>query len=391
MKLLYLSNMFNHHQKPLADELYRLLGDGNYYFVETEEMQLEQRKLGYQQYEVPYVLKYSEKTSSRIIRMLCDFDVVICGEAPLSLIKKRYRTGKLTFRDDESRYKGLIKYLKWPVYTYASLFYNKGYLLSASAFGPADYFLSGMNPNRIFKWGYFPEVIDYGNADVLLRSKQDRRIDTGLTIRIIWVGRLIQLKHPESMIFLAKYLKGKGLSFLINIIGIGKEEDTLRNLIAKYHLEHEVQLLGAVPSSKVRDYMMQSDIAVVTSDRQEGWGAVVNESMNCACAVVACENIGSVPYLIQEKYNGLTFNDCDWNKMIEHVEWLIDHPSEMQNLARNAYLTMLNIWNAKVAAKNFLALVESIQKNEKSNSIKEGPCSNADILFRKTKFGFRFL
>ena len=136
---------------------------------------------------------------------------------------------------------------------------------------------------------------------------------------------------------------------------------------------------------------MQSDIAVVTSDRQEGWGAVVNESMNCACAVVACENIGSVPYLIQEKYNGLTFNDCDWNKMIEHVEWLIDHPSEMQNLARNAYLTMLNIWNAKVAAKNFLALVESIQKNEKSNSIKEGPCSNADILFRKTKFGFRFL
>lgn len=50
MKILYLSNMFNHHQKPLADNLYKLLGDGNYYFVETQEMADEQRRLGYAQY-----------------------------------------------------------------------------------------------------------------------------------------------------------------------------------------------------------------------------------------------------------------------------------------------------------------------------------------------------
>jgi len=387
MKLVYLSNMFNHHQKPLADNLYKLLGDGNYYFVETQEMREEQKKLGYVQYNEPYILKLDIKTKNIIIKMISEFDVVICGEAPLSLVKERYKRNLLTFRDDECRYKGIIKYLKWPIYTLDSLMYNKGYLLSASAFGPVDYVLSGMKQNKIFRWGYFPEVCQF-NIDDIFNKKKKNGIQQKVEVSIVWVGRLIGWKHPESTIYLARVLRSIGISHQIRIVGTGPKQKSIESLISKYHLEKNIVLEGAKSSDRVREYMLKSDIAIITSDRQEGWGAVVNETMNSACAVVACENIGAVPYLIKNNINGLTFKDCDWKTMTEQVLWLIEHPDKRMEMGINAYKTMVNIWNAEIASKNLLLLIEFL-RNGKLLDLKEGPCSLAPIIFRKSKLGFR--
>ena len=124
MQIVYLSNFFNHHQKPLADELYSILGD-SYSFIESwAGIPSEQAKLGYHTYDVPYVIKYSEN-KEKVDRLLLDADVVIYGEAPLSMIKDRILSGKLTIRDDESRYKNPNRFLKWPIYTYNSLYLNK--------------------------------------------------------------------------------------------------------------------------------------------------------------------------------------------------------------------------------------------------------------------------
>ena len=42
---------------------------------------------------------------------------------------------------------------------------------------------------------------------------------------------------------------------------------------------------------------------------QDGWGAVANEAMNSACALVAGHMIGAVPYLIRQGENGLIYED----------------------------------------------------------------------------------
>lgn len=389
MRLLYISNIFIHHQKPLADALYSKLGQGNYYFVETQVMQDEQKQLGYQQFYEPYVIQYNDETKVEIERMIADFDVVICGEAPISLVAKRYKTNKLTIRDDESRYKGVIKYLKWPIYTKASLIYNKGYLLCASAFGPVDYWLSGMKRNKIFKWGYFPETFHY-DIEKVFERKEKYRSKHQLDVSILWAGRLIGWKHPESTITLARELKNKGFIFNINIIGTGPLENHIRKMIKKYNLENEVCLIGAVSSDKVRNYMLDSDICMITSDRREGWGAVVNESMNSGCAVVACKNIGAVPSLIEDGISGLTFLDCDWARMKEHIIHLIMNPSERKRIGEMAYHRIVDTWNANVAANNLLKLINSIQEGY-DNPVIEGPCSPAPIQLRKSKYGFRAL
>lgn len=150
MKIVFVSNFFNHHQKPLSDCLYKLTG-GQYWLVETRDIAEEQKKLGYHTYDVPYLLKYKEDTKYSIDKLIMDADVVQFGEAPLNLIRNRVKKGKLIARDDERRYKAAVKYLKWPIFTYNSLFFNRGILLCASAFAARDYRLSGMNSGRCYK------------------------------------------------------------------------------------------------------------------------------------------------------------------------------------------------------------------------------------------------
>lgn len=377
MKIVFLSNYFNHHQKPLAEAMYARLGD-DYKFVETMGVPVFRKKLGYQEIYAPYVLKYNNQTKAEIDRMIMDADVVIYGEAPLNLIKKRYDTGKLTIRDDESRYKNPNRYLKWPVYTYKSHWINKGYLLCASAYAPIDYFLSGMNPKKCFRWGYFPEIKVYDSADSLMQKKGLKHHEG---VSILWAGRLIGLKHPEAALFVAEKLKKAGISFQMNIIGSGKLEGKIKKAIERKGLEKYVHMLGAMSPESVRCYMEKSDIFLFTSDRCEGWGAVLNESMNSGCAVVADSNIGSVPYLIEDGVNGLVYQSKDKNDLYSKVRWLVNHPSEMFRLGEQAYLTMLNTWNGNVAANNLIEFCEALLRGE-DTLIEKGPCSEAPILLR---------
>ena len=372
MKLVYLSNIFHHLQSPLSDELFKLT-DGSYAFVETGVLQ---QGMAYKGEKAPYVMQYCKENKKEIEEMVFNAEVVIYGEAPMSLIKRRINVGKLTFRDDERRYKQVNRYLKWPIYTYHSLTLNKGFLLCASAFGSRDYHLSGMSLKKCFKWGYFPAVKEYENIETILDNKKSMKDGV---IQIFWTGRMIKLKHPESTIYVAKALRDKGIKFIIKIVGDGPLKDNLQQVVDNEGLEEHVKLLGLQSPEVVRALMEESDIYLFTSDRGEGWGAVLNESMNSACAVVASPATGSAPFLIKENENGLFFKDKDWKDLCEKVVWIVNHPKERVELSRNAYKTMMNVWSPKVAARNLLTLVKALQEG-KEPDVKEGPCSRAEYL-----------
>lgn len=376
MKVVLLSNYFNHHQRPLADAMYKALLE-DYRFVETNGMPKYRHNLGYQEQTAPYVLRYNEDTQDTIDKLIMEADVVQFGEAPLKLIKKRVASGKIVIRDDECRYRNYTKFLKWPFYTYNSLFLNKGYLLCASAFAPIDYFLSGMKPSHCYKWGYFTEVKEYNDIHSLINTKGE----SGKRISILWVGRLVKLKHPESALYVAYKLKKAGYNFNFNIIGVGPEYSKLKKTISIMGLMDVVHLLGSMPPEEVRKYMERANIFMFTSDRNEGWGAVLNESLNSACAVVAANNIGSVPYLLNDRINGLIFKDKNWDDLTEKIEWLINNPVERAEMGRQAYLTMLNTWNADKASNNLIMLYKALLTNEET-PIPEGPCSKAPLILR---------
>ncbi len=370
MKVLFLSNFYNYHQEAFSQAINREAEE--YYFVETAPMADDRKKMGWQQDDLPqYVIPYSAFCDNRreIERLVLDADVVIIGSAPLALVRKRIKCRKLTFRYSERIFKKPIKLLTWPlrVCKYFLNGYHRMHLLSASAYAYQDYKKVFCFKNRAYKWGYFPEVKQYSDVDALIAAKHPASL--------LWVGRLIDWKHPELPIRLAKTLKAAGYSFQLNIIGNGKMEAKLQEMISKNDLQDCVCLLGAMPPKQVREYMEKSQIFLFTSDRNEGWGAVLNEAMNSACAVVASNAIGSVPFLICANRNGYAYQDGKEKELFEQVRYLLDSPEECGRMGKAAYTSMTQLWNADTAAKRLLNISRCILSNNDSGVYEDGPCS----------------
>ena len=107
MKIVFVSNFFNHHQKPVADAMFALLGDG-YHFIETKPITEERLKMGWGKDEKPPYVKQtymSEEDSRESRRIIDDADVVILGSAPYELLLPRLKQKKLTFKCSERKYK----------------------------------------------------------------------------------------------------------------------------------------------------------------------------------------------------------------------------------------------------------------------------------------------
>ena len=377
MTVVFATNYFNHHQACLARELDRLT-DHHFFFLETMPMTQERRALGWKSDSQPdYVIhSYEPNQAKRCRELIRDADAVIWGSCPFSMVLPRLLAGKLTFLYSERIFKegksgfGFwgrgVKYL-----LKLGLFQRNHYLLASSAYAAADYNLLGLFRGRSYRWGYFPEVLAY-DPDALISAKQPNSL--------LWVGRMIPYKHPEAAVEAARRLKQDGLPFRMKMVGCGTLEDSLRQQIQMEQLEDCVELTGSMPASQVRREMEAASLFLYTADRGEGWGAVLNESMNSCCAVVACRAIGAAPYLVEDGENGLLYPEGDGDALYEKTKNLLEHPEEARRLGKNAYETLQNPWNAAHAAECLIRLMESILSSAPISAPECGPCSIAPIL-----------
>ena len=378
-KVVFLSNYFSHHQKSFSDEMFATLGDG-YFFIETETMDDERKKLGWGMTAFPSYVVTNEKLQKNIefyMDLINSADVVIVGSAPDYLISQRKREKNLIFRyherplkkgDEPLKY--IYRFVKWRMMNKPR---HNIYMLCASAYTAADYAKFGLFKKKCYKWGYFPFVVQYEDINSLISQKKNNSI--------IWVARFIDWKHPELAISVAEKLKEDGYKFTLDMIGTGELLEQMKSDVLKRGLSDYVTIHGAMTPEEVRKYMEQSEIHIFTSDRNEGWGAVLNESMNSACAVVASHAIGAVPFMVEDGNNGLVYQDGNENDLYLKVKKLLDNEDLRKDCGINAYNTVIKDWNAEVAAERIVILAQSIvEGNIYPNVYNSGLCSQADVI-----------
>ena len=293
MKVTFISNFMNHHQLPFCLELVKLIGD-DFIFISTTPIPYERIKLGYEDLNSKYnfikCLYESNNSDSLLDDIFLSTDTFILGSANSNVLNRVDYSKNIFYR--ERLFKNGIKdFLNFKIL--ASIFYNhifrksNGYLLCASSYTSSDYSYLGLYRDKYFKWGYFPETIEY-NLDKIRKLKSQNS-----PIKILWVGRLIKWKHPEFAINIAKKLKDEGLNFILNIVGVGDMYTELEKKIFDLDLTDSVKLKGSMKPYEVRKIMQKSNILLITSNFYEGWGAVVNEAMNSCCVVISSHSVGS--------------------------------------------------------------------------------------------------
>lgn len=375
IKVTFFSNYLNHHQLPLCLKLNELT-NGSFKFVAQKAISEKRIAFGYKNISNNYdfVVKTYEsyELKKEAYKLSNESDYVLFGSSDNNYIKQRIKDNKITFKYSERLFrKNLIglDYLKAfrRVYINHGKYKNKKlYMLCNGAYAAYDFNRFGAYINKTYKWGYFPETIAY-DIDQLMGSKDGS---------ILWVGRFMELKHPELMIELGKRLKKDNKDFVINLIGNGELENNLKELIKRNKLQNNIHMLGAMHPEEVRKYMEKASIFLFTSNKQEGWGAVLNEAMNSGCACVSSHAIGSSGYLIKHNENGYIYKDSDFEDLYNKTLELINNKNKRESFGKNAYKTISETWNANVAAQRFIKLAQCI-KNGKDTPYQDGPCSRA--------------
>ncbi len=391
MKIAFYSLVFNHHQSLVAKELYNTSGV-EYTFIELKHLDGEATKgASILIKDYPFVLQAwkNKRNHKKAMEIALTADVcVFAGAESLSYMTARLKLGLLTFEMSERWLKkGLLNLFSPNIFKcYTRYWINKWgnkpvYKLCCSAFASLDHHRLGMYNDKCFKWGYFTKV-----------EKCDTLLSNSNITSLMWCSRFLKLKHPELPILMAKRLKEKGYHFVLDMYGSGLFYERSIALAKEHKVEDVVNFCGSVPNDEILDAMRKHEIFLFTSDQNEGWGAVANESMSNRCALVASDAIGSIPYLINNGLNGIMFKSANkktgftqsalkvdnlaLDSLTEKVEWLLTHPHERMKIAEQAYYTMRDVWSPENAARQFIALIKHLQVGKVPSFI-DGPCSKA--------------
>lgn len=372
MKVVFLSNFYNHHQQPFSEKMFELTG-GGYRFIATTRVPWSRKQMGYHDDRPDFLLRfYEENERAEAQRLIDEADIVISGGKGEDSLVSRKREKKVIIRCSERPLKNGFEALKYP---YRWIRWHRMnprgvpiYLLCASAYAADDYAAFGLFKNRRIKWGYFPEFIKYENIDAVIKEKNKREI--------LWCGRFLDWKHPDDALWLAKRLKDSGRDFHISMIGTGEMEGALNNLCRELGVEDKVSFTGAMSPEEVRERMKTAGVFLLTSDRKEGWGAVLNEAMNSACAVIGTKEAGSVPYLIKDHENGIVYSSGNIDALYDAASNLLDAPDEQARLGKAAYRTISDEWNPDIAAERLFTVCKVILDGGDIHTLfSSGPCS----------------
>lgn len=380
MKLIYVTQGMGLHVMAISDAYYNFLGD-DFRFIWTRKPKNagssihKHAEMGLS-YDKPYIYNawVSSKSKAEAICMINEADVVIYGGLSFEYVKQRIINKKLTFSSGE-------RWFKRPFYTispwgwlglYRSIIkiQNENYFyLALSAYCANDAAIMHAFKKRVYKFAYFVPIEDY---DIELCVKNKRRD----ILEIMWCARFIDWKHPDLVTRLAKKLVDNNITnFHINMVGAASVlQNRVKKYVSKCNLSKYVTIIDGLPNAEVRAMMKNSNIFLITSDRKEGWGAVLNEAMGAGCGIVSSNQIGSTPFLLRHKHNGLVFKSMSLDSLYKNVLLMINNEPLREMLAINAYRTITGEWSVENAAKRFIALAQSLLQG---NPLRydDGPCS----------------
>lgn len=149
---------------------------------------------------------------------------------------------------------------------------------------------------------------------------------------ILWIGRLtFPAKRPDRILYLWRQFYKHHPDWTLNILGEGDAKPYLQEYCRKFSLGN-VFFHGRQPSEP---WFQKSSILCMTSS-YEGWGLVLTEAMSFGCVPVAYNSYSSLADILTDGENGYCIPPYHRSEYVAKLEYLVEHPSARDRLARNA-------------------------------------------------------
>jgi len=371
MKFVFHTNSISPHQLPLAREIVKSVGAGNYRYVYTTPQTDERKKLGWTDEDAEWII--CEKDEPEICREWIDgCDVLMSGIREVGLFERRAKAGLKTIYASERWFKprlGILRLIRPSYFKMAwrfvkllrgaeKMYYfpmgvhaardmarlcglmhgDLGCLFSAPELeferkpGGKIFLATKSTKNtkkycldKMRMWGYFVEsskvpkfegskVGELESSKVNLQTFKPSNLQT---LNVLWVGRLLDWKRVDTIIkavgefynsSVSNY--NSSLQLQLDIYGSGPAEKGLKKMAAKYG--DLIKFHPPVPIGEVRKLMHEHDVYILASNGQEGWGAVVSEALEEGMKVIGTYEAGSSATMLPESN---LFHAGDWREL----------------------------------------------------------------------------
>ena len=167
------------------------------------------------------------------------------------------------------------------------------------------------------------------------------------------------ITNKQNAIFASRVSKEKGILTLlkswkdieikINIYGDGP----LLNKIKKN--SKNIQFHGNCSRDLISDEMHKSKFLIFPSEWFECMPMTILESFRAGTLVLA-SNIGSIPNIIKDGYNGILFNPNDPSDIKEKVNWVLNNPQKCDEISINAMNDFNNKYSEEVNYKMLMKI-----------------------------------
>lgn len=378
MKILQVTNIVSHHQLPLARELCKLVGEDNFLFAATEEVNQDRLKNGWQgEYPEKWIIHPNNSIEEKELfdRFWDEADVVLCGERLISKMQTRVDNKKLCFYMSERWWKPPVGMFRLCHPRYLKMFLGFRRLsksqyfhyLPIGPFAAKDLSLLVPMPERVWRWGYFTEMPSV--------TRNTLEVAHSNVVSILWVGRMLKLKNVDLLIKALARLKTEGKNFKLTLVGEGPERKRLQKLADKLLGDQYCTIQNFIPASEVPSLMAQHDIYVLPSNAYEGWGAVVNEAMSVGCAVIASDKTGAGAAMIEHCVNGLLFKSGSKKSLYKCLDSLISTQELIGKIGSSAKSTLIEEWQPSLVAQRFIESCTALSTCSQEADIFTGPLS----------------
>ena len=160
-------------------------------------------------------------------------------------------------------------------------------------------------------------------SEFVFRSRSLHPADT---IRILSVGRLVEIKGHEYLIRAMAQIRSKIPNVCCDIVGDGPWRGKLVQLISELELEDIVTLHGALDGPAVQRFLADAHLFVLPSvsieGDAEGQGLALQEAQACGLPVIATRH-GALPEGLLEDESGLLVPERDAEALAGRLQTLI--------------------------------------------------------------------
>jgi len=147
------------------------------------------------------------------------------------------------------------------------------------------------------------------------------------------VGRLTEQKAPQMFVEVCRRVTATYPKCTFVLVGDGELRGVVEKMISQYRLQDKLLLTGWVDHPE--PYIAMMAIGVLTS-QWEGFSLVLAEMMACGKPVVA-SNVDSIPYVVEDRINGILCDRDDVQGFVEGILALLQKPDLYQAMSEAAY------------------------------------------------------